>query len=103
MPAGPVNVPEVFLLTLVDVTEHPLKEHLGEAEYGVEWGAQLVGHAGQELGLVAAGDLQLEALFLELAVELCVEKGERRLTSERLQQVKRLPREVPRALAPDDE
>ena len=47
------------VLALVELAEHPVQQHLGEADHRVERGAQLVGHAGQELRLVPAGDLEL--------------------------------------------
>ena len=59
--AGAPDVAEVLLLTLVELAEHPVQQHLGEADDGVERGAQLVRHAGQELRLVPARDLQLGA------------------------------------------
>jgi hypothetical protein len=43
-------------------------------------------------GLVSAGQLELDALLLQLAEELRVQQSERRLASERLQQVERLVR-----------
>ena len=79
------------------LAEHPLEQHLGEPEHGVERRPQLVGHAGQELRLVPAGQLQLDALLLELAEELGVQQRQRRLARERLEQVERLLGEVARS------
>ena len=62
VPAGVEDVAEVLLLPVVDVTEHALQQHLGEPDHGVERRAQLVRHAGEELGLVPAGHLQLAGL-----------------------------------------
>ena len=56
------DVPEVLLLTVVDLTEHAVEQHLREADDRVERGAQLVRHAGEELRLVTADDLQLGRL-----------------------------------------
>ena len=56
--AGAVDVAEVLLLALVDVAEHPLEQHLGEPEDGVERRPQLVRHAREELRLVPAGQLR---------------------------------------------
>ena len=85
------------------LAEHPLEEHLGEPEHRVERRPELVGHAGEELRLVPAGELQLEALLLELAEELGVLQGQGGLARERLQQVERLLGEVAGPLAADDE
>ena len=73
--ARAVDVAEVLLLPLVDVAEHPLEQHLGEPEHRVQRRPQLVGHAGQELRLVPAGQLELDALLLELPEELGVEQS----------------------------
>ena len=101
--ARAVDVAEVLLLAFVDVPEHPLQQHFGEAQHGVERGAQLVGHAGQELRLVPTGHRQLGTLLLELVVEPRVEQSERRLARERLQQLERLLGELTGPLATDDE
>ena len=60
--AGAQDVAEVLLLALVDLAEHAVEQHLREPDHGVERGAQLVRHAGEELGLVAADHLQLAGL-----------------------------------------
>ena len=52
------------LLVLVDLTEHLLEEDLREAQHRVGQRAELMRHAGQELGLVRAGDLELGAALL---------------------------------------
>ena len=101
--AGVPDVAEVLLLTVVDRSEHAVEEDLGEADHGVERCAQLVRHAGEELRLVAADDLQLDGLAFELAEQAGVEDGERRLAGERLQQVARVLRDVTGPLAPHDE
>ena len=101
--AGPVDVAQVLLLPLVDVAEHALQENFGEAEDGVERGAQLVGHARQELRLVPARELELEALLLQLSVELRIEQRESGLAGKRLQEVDRLLGEVAGPLPSDDQ
>ena len=89
------DVADVLLLAVVEITEHPLEEHLGEPDDGVQRRAQLVGHAGEELRLVLARDLELDAPLLELPVEAGVDDGERGLAGERLEQVAGLLSEAP--------
>ena len=60
--AGREDVVEVLLLLLVDRAEHPLPQHLRETDDRVQRRPQLVGHVGQEVTLVLAGDLELAAL-----------------------------------------
>ena len=98
-----VDVVQVLLLPLVELAEHPLEEHLGEPEHRVQRRPELVGHAGEELGLVPARELQLEALLLEVPVEAGVEERKGGLARERLEQVEGLVGEVARPLAADDE
>jgi hypothetical protein len=57
---------QILSLLLVEIAEHPLAQHLREPDDGVERRPQLVGHVGQELGLVLAGDLELATLVLDL-------------------------------------
>ena len=64
--AGGEDVVEVLRLLLVHLAEHPLAQHLGEAEDRVQRRPQLVRHVGQELGLVPAGRLELAALLVQL-------------------------------------
>jgi hypothetical protein len=91
------DVAEIVLLASVEVTEHPLQQDLGEADHGVQRRSQLVGHARQELRLVAAGDLELGALALELLEQPRVEDGEGRLAGEGLEQVGDLVAEATRS------
>ena len=44
-----------------------LLQDFGEADDGVERGAQLMGHVGEEFRLVAVGGFDLAALILDLA------------------------------------
>ena len=80
--AGGVDIPEVLVLLGVQLPEHPLEQHLGEADDGVQGRAQLVGHVGQELGLVAAGGFELLALVLDLVKESSILDGQGRLRGE---------------------
>ena len=56
----------VLELPVVQLAEHPLGEHLGEADDRVQRGPQLVAHVGQELALVLADHLELATLLLDL-------------------------------------
>ena len=78
LPRAP-DVAEVLLLTVVDLAEHAVEQHLREPDHGVERGAQLVRHAGEELGLVPADHLQLAGLVLQLAEQTGVEDRQRRI------------------------
>ena len=71
----------------LSVAEHPLEQHVREPDHGVERRAQLVRHAGQELGLVPARHLELARLALELAEQPRVVDRHRGLARERLEQV----------------
>ena len=64
---GREDVLEVLVLLLVELAEHPLAQHLGEADDRVQRRAQLVRHVGEELRLVLAGGFELAALLLDLA------------------------------------
>jgi hypothetical protein len=57
-----VDVEQVLELLVVDLAEHLLREHLGEADDRVERRAQLVRHVGEELRLVLVRLLELAAL-----------------------------------------
>jgi hypothetical protein len=72
-----MNVLEVLLLLLIELAEHTFRQDLGEADDGVERRPQLMGHVGEELGLVLAGDLELATLLLDLAEETRVLDGDR--------------------------
>ena len=94
----PENILQVFRLLGVDVAEHPLGEHFREPDDGVEGGAELVAHVGEELGLVAAGGLQLPTLVRDLPEEAGILDGQGGLGGERLQDVHDLGRELARRL-----
>ena len=101
------DILQILLLLAVDVAEHPLQEHLGKADDGVERCPQLVRHVGEELRLVAIRDLELAALLLELLKQARVLQGQRRLGREGLEQLDHLDRELAGRLpsqreAPDD-
>src|SRR5712664_4160921 len=59
VPPALEDVLEILLLLSVEVTEEAIEKHLGETDDGVERRAELVGHAGEELGLVAVSSLEL--------------------------------------------
>ena len=99
---GRQDVAQVLLLPIVEVAEHPLEQHLGEADDGVERGSELVGHAGEEVGLVLAGNLELGLVPFELAEDPRVEHGEGGLTREGLDVVQDLVGELPDRLPADD-
>ena len=81
----------------------PIGHHLGEAEDGVHRRAQLVAHVGEELRLVAARDLDLAALLLDLAEQARVLDRDHGLRREGLQQVEGRLREHARLLAANHE
>ncbi len=101
VPARVPDVAQILVLALVDLAEHAIQQHLGEADHRVQRGPQFVGHAGQELRLVAAGDLELHGLGLQLPEQACVDDGQRRLGGEALEQLGHLGRESPDGPAPD--
>src|SRR6516165_9183873 len=61
--------------------------HLGQPDDGVERSAQLVAHAGDELRLVFARQLELAAFVFDLAEQACVLDSEHRLGCECLQEL----------------
>jgi hypothetical protein len=103
VPAGVAYVADVCLLSLVELTEHLLEQHVGEPDHRVERRTQLVGHARQELGLVAARHLELPRLLLELAEQAGVVDGDCRLACERLHKLGRQVSEGTRDRTSDNE
>ena len=87
MPARGQDVLQVLGLLRVHLPEHPLGEHLREAEDRVQRRPELVGHVGEELGLVAAGGFELPALLPDFPEQPGVLDRERRLGRERHQDV----------------
>ena len=81
------DIVQVLRLLLVGRPEHPVQEHVREADHGVERRAQLVRHAGEELRLVLARDFELPALDLQLAEEPRILDGEGRLGGEGFQKL----------------
>src|SRR5262245_53929811 len=61
--------------------------HVSEPDNGIERRAQLMAHAGDELRLVLARQLQLAALVLDLAEQARVLDCQHRLRRERLQEM----------------
>ena len=98
VPPRTEDVAQVVLLPLVELAEHPLEQHLGEADDRVERCAQFVRHAREELGLVPTRLGQLGALHLELPVDTGVGQRDGRLVREGLEQVTRLVAEAPGVL-----
>ena len=84
MRARCVDVVQILCLLLIEVPEHPLGQDLGEADDRVEGRPQLVGHVGEELRFVLAGDFKLSALILDLAEQPRVLDGQRGLRGEGL-------------------
>ena len=58
------DVADEAALLLRHIANETVGKHLGEADDGVEWRPQLVRHVGEELGLHAAGVLQLGIFLL---------------------------------------
>ena len=75
-----------------------VEDELGVAEDGVQRRAQLVAHVGEELRLVLARDLELPALFLDLAEQARVLDRQHRLRGEGLQQINGALRKSPGSL-----
>ena len=82
MSARGMDVLQVLLLLLVELTEHAVRQDLGEPDDGVQRRAQLVGHVREEFGLVPARDLELSALVLDLQEEPRVLDGDDPLVGE---------------------
>src|SRR5215467_13146037 len=98
MRAGGVNISQILVLLFVEIAEHALVQHLGEADDGVQRRAQLVRHVGEELGFVLARRLELPTLHLDLAEETGILDGEGRLRGEGLEDLDRFRRELTRRL-----
>ena len=94
-----VDVEQVLELLVVELAEHLLAQHLGEADDRVERRAQLVRHVGEELRLVLVGQLELPALVLDLVEQARVLDRDHRLVGEGLQQADLLVGEAGRRLA----
>src|SRR5262245_53570087 len=73
------NAVERLELVLAFEIAGVLQQHLGDADDGVERRAQLVAHAGEELGLVLARFLELAALVLDFVEQPHVLDRDRRL------------------------
>ena len=76
-----------------------LPQHLGDADDGVERGAQLVAHIGKELRLVLACLRELAALVLDFLEQPHVLHGDPRLVSEGHYQLDLLVSEWPHRVA----
>src|SRR5207249_11551321 len=75
-----------LVLAFVQLAEHPLDQHLGEADDRVEWRPQLVGHVGQEFGFMLAGNFELTIGVLKLLEQADVLDRDHGLMRERLDQ-----------------
>jgi len=84
--AGCVDVLQVLVLLGIQLPEHPLEQHLGEADDRVERRPELVGHVGEELRLVTAGRPQLAIRRLQLGEQPDVLDGDDRLVGEGLEE-----------------
>src|SRR5439155_25963046 len=71
--AGAADVLQIFGLALIELPEHPLAEHIGEADDRVEGRAELVAHVREELALVLIGALELFARCFEIAQQSRIE------------------------------
>ena len=98
---GVADVADVLLLALGQLAEHAVEQHVGEPDDGVQRRPELVRHAREELGLVAAGDLELARLVLELAEQAGVVDRGGRLARQRLEQPDGLVGERARRLPAD--
>src|SRR5262245_2058370 len=92
------HLPHLLRRFAVDVVENKL----GVAENGVERGAQLVAHVGQELRLVLACDLELTALLIDLSEQMRVLDRQYRLGGECFQQIDYVLRKRAGGLPPND-
>src|SRR5262249_5494734 len=92
--AGGVDVLQVLVLLLVELAEHTLAQNLREADDRVQRRTELVGHVGQELGLVLAGRFKLSALVLDLEKQAGVLERQGRLRGEGGEKVDHLSREL---------
>jgi hypothetical protein len=74
--------------------------HLGQPDDGIERGAQLMAHAGDELRLVLACHFELTALFLHLGEQIGVLDGQHGLRREGLQQIDAVLGKLARRFSP---
>ena len=95
------DVLDVLLLALVEIAEHAVEQHFGEADHGVERRAQLVRHAGQELGLVAARHFSSCDLRSSSRKTRALWMATAGMAGERLQQLHRGRRQEAGRRAPD--
>src|SRR5262249_58241493 len=63
--------------------------HLGQPDDGIERGAQLVAHTGDELRLVLARELELPTFFFDLLEQARILDGQHGLRRKGLQQLER--------------
>ena len=75
--SGGQDVVEVLRLLFVDIADHPLAQHLREADDRVQRRPQLVRHVGEEVRLVLAGRLELPVEAPELIAHPVHVRGQR--------------------------
>ncbi len=80
-----------------------MPKRAGQADNGVERGAQLVAHAGHELRLVLARQFELTALLLDFLEQAGILDRQHRLGGERTQEVDGVLGKFAGCLAPDHE
>jgi hypothetical protein len=68
--AGHIHTPQRFQGLFRAEARRVGDHHLSQADDGIEWRAQLVTHAGQELRLALARLFQLPALVLDFGCSL---------------------------------
>src|SRR5262245_9952970 len=102
MGAGAVHALERFSRLLGAEARRVRDHHLGQADDGIERGAQFVAHAGEELRLVLARLRELPALVLDFVEQPHILDRDRRLSSEVLDQLDLFVDERPHLLTKDD-
>src|SRR5262249_24425646 len=91
------HLPHLVGRVAIDVIE----DEFGVAEDGVERGAQLVAHVGEELGLVLARNFELATLLIDFGEQVGVLDRQHRLGGEGLEQIDRGLRECPSGFTPN--
>ena len=90
--AGGIHAAQRFLRLVRAEPRRVGDHHLGQPDDGVERGAQLVAHAGEELRLVLARLRELAALLLDLVEQPRILDRQHRLRREGLQELDRVLR-----------
>jgi len=98
-----LHLDESVLRLLGQRTIEAIGHHLGEPQDRVERGPELVAHVGEELRLVAARELQLTALLIDVAEQARVLDRQNRLLGEGHEKLLRRLVELARLAATHDE